>query len=127
MLVRGLLTFDANGRVRTTQALPEVFNGGTPTIAGLLSFVNGVPIIFRGGLGYFADKSMAGTFSGSVDHYVSGLAITSSRMLLMSTSAPIDHYIAGLPLAANGALCIAAPEVPPSLRAFSDGFSNGFG
>jgi hypothetical protein len=126
MLNNGVLSFDATGRVRTTASLPTDFNGGTPVNQGLLSFANGVPNRFVGGLGYLPDGALAATIVGDPVYFVGGVGTDDVGMVIMDAGNPIVRYTNGLPFTAEGKLAISAPEPPPTGRAFSDGFDSGF-
>jgi hypothetical protein len=124
----GLLQFATSGRIRNTTTAPEYFNGGTPTVQGLLSYSITLPDVFLGGIGYRANGALSVALGGAADHYVNGLPVNAVGQVCATQSliAPA-RWVGGLPIGLDGLLALAAPEVPATLTGFSNGFSNGFG
>jgi len=68
------------------------------------------------------------TTTNPPEFFFNGLAfakVGADDALCIDTTAPIAGYTGGLPFTATGALAVTA-ITPLALRAFSNGFSNGF-
>ena len=106
MINAGVLKFDAQGRILTTNANPGPhFNGGTPVVNGMLCVLNGPAVYYNGGFGYGIRGRVCATQSGANPQgpIVNGLG------RVRGTTDPPAFYYAGLPMAANGLLCLAPP------------------
>jgi len=127
MLIAGLLRFATTGRIRNTTTAPTDFNGGTPTVQGLLSYSIQPPDVFVNGLGYKTNGALSVAIGGGADHYVNGLPVNLIGQVCATQSLIQPAvWVAGLPIGLDGLLALAPNESPVAQNAFSDGFSNGF-
>ena len=133
MLNRGVLSFDAAGRIRIANAVsPTNFNGGTPTVgttgpASLLCGNNAGPEVYVGGAGYLNSGILCATAVGSVTSYSQGgLPLVASGEVAIDPTGAISFYNAGLPYTAAGKLVTAVAEAPVVTGAFSSAFAPAF-
>lgn len=128
MLNAGVLRFASTGRIRNTTTAPTDFNGGTPTVQGLLSYSISLPDTFNGGIGYRANGAVCIAVGGAPTHYVSGLPVNSIGQLCATQSViqPVV-WVAGLPIGLDGLLALAPAESPVVVDAFDSAFSGAFG
>jgi hypothetical protein len=128
MLNAGVLRFASNGRIRNTTAAPTDFNGGTPTVQGLLSYSITLPDTFVGGIGYRVNGAICVAVGGAPTHYVAGLPVNALGQLCVTQSLiqPVS-WVAGLPIGLDGLLALAPAESPAVVDAFSSAFSGAFG
>jgi hypothetical protein len=125
MLNGGVLRFAANGRIRNTTAVPTDFNGGTPTVQGLLSFSPTLPERYSGGFGYRNNGAICVSVGGAVDRYVAGLPLNTLGQLCATQSiVQPATWVSGIPLGLDGLVALAIEESPATLRAFSNAFSS---
>lgn len=129
MLNRGRLSFTAGGRVRVTAAAPVMFADGLPLNEGLLCIALAAPSFYYQGNPFLAPNHQLSYQGADPDRYAPGpLPLAASGSLALDTSGAgvIAKHVAGIPFTAAGRIVCGAPETPPSIRAFSNGFSNGF-
>jgi len=123
MLTAGILLFDDQGRIRTTQDAPTDFNGGTPTAhGGLLSSDRDVdPFVYLAGLGYGPQSRLTDTASplNPIGPFVN------DKGQVRVSGDPPAYWYAGLPFTADGMLSVV-DDVAPMEFAFSSAFSNAF-
>jgi hypothetical protein len=128
MLNHQLILTDSEGRLRCTLALPEPadFNGGTPTVDGLLCIVYEDGVAFVNGLGYGPQSRICA--EQEITPPDSDNPFANARGRLRSSIEGIPTvWLYGLPFDDTGHLCIVLDEPPPvDTRAFSSAFSNAF-
>lgn len=121
MIVAGQLRFDAAGRVLCIRAIPDSFSSSTPTLQGLLCFVDNLnPPVYKNGYGYEND--------GRICVREFPLSPLDRGLRLAPAGDPIDHYWCGLPFTADGRLAVTEVVVPPPFGGAFDpfAFDNGF-
>ena len=106
MLTAGVLTYDGQGRVRTTLQPPTEFNGGTPTRNGLLCIAQaGAITAFGAGLGYVASGAIRVVAGGGPGVNPLGNDLGQVRVGV----GPAAFWYAGLPFTAAGRVAVAPP------------------
>lgn len=115
-VVAGMLTFNAQGRVRCTLSAPSQFGGGGTPIGpnGRLSVATvGGPIsLLLAGIPVTANRRICVALGGVPDFYSQSYAFAADGRICVDTSSPISHYVAGIPRTATGAVA-AGPSINP--------------
>jgi hypothetical protein len=123
MLNAGVLAFDAAGRIETTTALPEAFNGGTPTKGGALAYTVAVPSVRLAGIGYDSAGAVLLALNGAPTQWQGGIPTDDLGRICANDAAPIAYWNAGLPFTLGGLLAVTPAIAPINLSAFDFGYS----
>jgi hypothetical protein len=123
MLNPGVLQFASTGRIRNASATPTDFNGGTPTVQGLLAFSITSPQVVSGGFGYRDNGSISVALNGAPSHYIGGLPVNALGQLCC-TQGVIEPvlWVSGIPLGIDGLVALAVEETPVLTSEFSNAF-----
>lgn len=102
MITAGMLAFNAAGRIRVITDVIPVNRGLTPTILGVLCYIEEppVPVNYNNEIGY----GLNGSVCAQVLPHQRGEP--PSKGLRISTTEPITHYWMGLPMTADGRLAV---------------------
>lgn len=116
MAVAGMLTFNANGRVRCTLTAPLDFgDGGTPIGPNgrlAVATVGGAIALLLAGIPFTANRRICVTLGGVPAFFSQSYAFDALGRVLFDTSEPIAFYVAGIPRTASGAVA-AGPSINP--------------
>jgi len=129
MLNASMLLYDATGRIRNANGAiypPTDFNGGTPTVQGLLAVSSSAAQAYNNGLPYRDSGALSASGSAASSSAPGGIPLTVSGLVAYDTVSAIAYWHCGLPFTSTGRLCFATAEAPASFKGFSNGFSSGF-